>query len=80
MVGPAASAQSFIADMAHPGRRFLFQMAEIDDRIENERIGTDGFAPVHGVIGKQQHISLTEMRRYNGGMFGDRIAIFEKSR
>jgi len=46
-------------------------MVEIQDCIEDQRVTPHSFAAVHGIICKQEHIALAQMRIHDDGMFGD---------
>ena len=37
---------------------FVFQMLEVEDGVEDQRVAADGFAAVDGVVAEEQHVAL----------------------
>jgi len=53
------------------------QVVMVQDRIENQPIGPDGFSPVDGVVAEQQHIALAKMRIHHYGVLRDLGALVQ---
>ncbi len=58
----------------------LPQVAEVEDGVEDQGVGADGFAAIDGIVGEQQHVALAEASLDDGGTLGYRFAVFEQAR
>ncbi len=47
------------------------QVIVIQDGVEDERVGADGFAAIDGIVGEEKHIAFTEMGIDDDCVFGD---------
>jgi hypothetical protein len=61
------------------GRGFVRQMLAIQDGVEDQRVGADGFAAIDGVVAEQQHASLPQVRVHHHGVLGDRGTLVLKA-
>jgi hypothetical protein len=53
--------------MAGGFRRRRVELVEVDDRVEQQRIGADGFAAPDRVIREQQHVAFAVARVHDRG-------------
>ena len=58
---------------------FVFQMLEIEDGVEDQRVAADGFATVERIIGEEQDRSFAEVRCYYCCMLGQQVAVIEQA-
>jgi len=58
---------------------FARQVLIVQNGIEDQWIGADGFAAINGIIAEEQHVALTEVSVDDDGMFSDGPAFVEKA-
>ena len=58
---------------------FVFEVLEVEDGVEDQRVAADGFAAVDGVVAEEQHVALAEVCIDDDGVFGDGIAFVQQA-
>ena len=56
------------------------QVVVVEDGVEDQGVGSDGFAAVDGVVGEEQYIAFAQMRIDYDGVLGDGACLVEEAR
>ena len=57
----------------------MLKMIEAHDGVEDQRIASNGFAAIERVAGEEKRSTAAEVRGYNRGVFGERVAMIEQT-